>query len=88
MYKLMNSDRFVGPVNVGNPEEHSIKDLARLVIKLTKSKSKLTYKDLPKDDPMQRKPDISLANEKLNWEPKIKVNTGLRKTIKYFKSVI
>ena len=78
---------FIGPVNIGNPGEFTILELAEKVIKLTDSKSKLIFKELPSDDPKQRKPDISLAKEKLNWEPKIDLETGLKRTIEYFKSL-
>ena len=83
---VMNSDNnFTGPINLGNPTEFSILELAENIINLTKSKSKLLYKPLPEDDPKQRQPDIALAKEKLNWNPKIKLNDGLKHTIKYFK---
>lgn len=86
MIKMMNSSKdFTGPVNLGNPGEFTIKELAEKVIKLTKSKSKLAYQDLPTDDPKQRRPDISLAKEKLNWEPKINLDDGLKKTIENFR---
>ncbi|OQY03699.1 MAG: NAD-dependent dehydratase [Bacteroidetes bacterium 4572_117] len=87
MIRMMNtSDDFYGPVNIGNPNEFTIKQLAMQVIKLTKSKSKIQYMPLPEDDPTQRQPDISLAKEKLdNWEPKIELEEGLLKTIAYFK---
>ncbi len=88
MIKLMNSPKeFIGPVNIGNPGEFTIKELAEMVIKLTGSKSKLVYNELPADDPMQRKPNITLAKEKLSWEPKIKLEEGLIKTINYFKNI-
>ena len=89
MLKMMDNtdDDFVGPVNVGNPVEFTILQLAEKVIELTGSKSKIIYKPLPQDDPLQRKPDISLAKEKLNWEPKIPLNKGLLKTIEYFKNI-
>ena len=79
---------FQGPVNLGNPNEFTIKELAEKVIELTGSKSKLSYKDLPSDDPQQRQPDISLAKEKLGWEPRIQLEEGLKKTIAYFDEVI
>tara|TARA_A100001011_G_scaffold39672_1_gene37448 strand:- start:24 stop:977 length:954 start_codon:yes stop_codon:yes gene_type:complete len=83
---IMNSDNnFTGPVNLGNPTEFSILELAENIINLTRSKSKLVYKPLPEDDPKQRQPDIALAKEKLNWDPKIKLNDGLEDTIKYFE---
>ena len=90
MIRMMNNDKsFVGPVNLGNPEEFSIKELAEKVLALIpESKSKIIYKDLPADDPRQRKPDISLAKEKLDWEPKIKLEEGLKKTIEYFRTRI
>jgi len=84
---MNNSDDFVGPVNIGNPGEFTIKQLAEQVIELTGSKSKLVYLPLPNDDPLQRKPDISLAKEKLGWEPKVPLRDGLMKTIDYFKSL-
>lgn len=86
--KMMNCEGFVGPVNLGNPNEFKIKELAERVIRLTSSNSKLVNLDLPKDDPTQRKPNISLAKEKLNWEPKIQLEEGLSKTIKYFSTVL
>ncbi len=83
--KFMGSDdEFVGPVNIGNPEEFTILELAENVIDLTNSKSEIIYKPLPSDDPMQRRPDISLAKEKLDWEPKVPLREGLVKTIDYF----
>jgi len=83
--KMMNKDDFSGPVNLGNPGEFTILELAEKVIKLTNSNSKIINKPLPQDDPMQRKPDISLAKEKLCWEPKINLEEGLLRAIKYFK---
>ncbi len=88
MYKMMNSKNFSGPVNLGNPQEFSMLELARAVINLTKSKSKIVYRPLPADDPKQRQPDITLAKEKLLWEPKIKFVEGLGATIEYFKTII
>ncbi|MHC4997273.1 MAG: UDP-glucuronic acid decarboxylase family protein [Planctomycetota bacterium] len=86
--KLMNGpDDFVGPVNIGNPGEFTIKQLAEHVIELTGSSSQLSYKPLPSDDPTQRQPDITLAREKLGWEPKVQLEEGLRHTIDYFKSI-
>jgi len=88
--RLMNSPRsFIGPVNIGNPNEFTIKQLAEEVIRLTNSKSELVYMPLPKDDPIQRKPDISLAKKKLaNWEPKVQLEEGLIKTINYFDDLL
>ncbi len=89
MYRLMNSrDGFTGPVNIGNPGEFTMLELAELVIELTNSKSKLVYMPLPQDDPLQRKPIIDLAKKELDWEPKIQLREGLQKTIAYFESVI
>jgi len=89
LIKFMSSpDDFTGPVNLGNPKEFSILDLANKVIELTGSKSKIVFGPLPADDPMQRQPDISLAREKLNWEPEIPIEEGLKKTIAYFERLI
>ena len=83
---FMNSrDDFVGPINLGNPIEFSILDLAKKVIQLTGSNSKLLFKPLPEDDPRQRKPDIGLAEKELEWKPTIELNKGLERTINYFK---
>lgn len=84
---LMNSEQ-TGPVNLGNPIEFTIKQLAQKVIFLTGSKSSIIYKPLPQDDPKQRKPDISLAKESLSWQPKVQLEEGLVKTIEYFRNVI
>ncbi len=84
---MMNVDDFVGPVNIGNPVEFTIKELAEQVIGLSKSKSKLVQRPLPADDPTRRRPDISLAKEKLGWEPKIPLAEGLQKTIDWFQSI-
>ena len=88
MLKMMETEDFTGPVNIGNPGEFKIIELAEMVLRMTGSKSKIVFKPLPKDDPIQRKPDISLAKEKLNWEPKIPLEEGLKKTIEYFKKTI
>jgi UDP-glucuronate decarboxylase len=86
---LMNSpDDFTGPVNLGNPGEFTILELAEKVIQMTGSKSRIVYHPLPADDPMQRQPDISLARKTLQWEPKIELEEGLKKTIAYFESQI
>lgn len=88
MLKMMNQD-YIGPVNLGNPIEFTMKELADEVLSLIpESKSKIVYKELPTDDPRKRKPDISLAKEKLDWEPKIKLEKGLKPTIEYFKKII
>ena len=87
--KLMNTEKgFTGPINLGNSCEFSILELAEITIDLTNSKSRLIFKDLPEDDPKQRKPDITLAKEKLKWEPKIQLKEGLPKTIKYFDEIL
>ena len=86
--RMMGRENLVGPVNLGNPKEFSIKMLAELIIEITESKSEIVYKQLPEDDPVQRRPDIFLAKEKLNWEPKVGLKQGLEKTIEYFRQVI
>ena len=89
MIRMMGSrDDFTGPVNIGNPEEFTILELAEKVIRLTGSKSGIVKRPLPPDDPSQRQPDISLAKSELGWSPGIKLEDGLERTIKYFKSVI
>ena len=88
-FRLMDSpDDFTGPINIGNPVEFRIMELAEKVIKLTNSKSKLVYEKLPDDDPIQRQPDINLAKEKLGWEPKIHLEEGLVMTIHYFENLL
>ena len=88
LIKMMNGpDDFVGPVNLGNPREHTILELARLVIELTGSKSSLEFKPSPMDDPRRRQPDISLARDKLEWEPAVDLEEGLEKTIQYFRGL-
>lgn len=82
---MATEDSFIGPVNMGNPIEFTMLELANTVIELTNSKSKLIYLPLPSDDPCQRQPDITLAKEKLGWEPKIQLREGLVKTIDYFE---
>lgn len=84
--KMMDSEDFVGPVNLGNPHEVTVKQLAEKILELTGSKSSLVNKPLPQDDPTRRKPDISLAKEKLGWEPEISFEEGLNRTIKEFSS--
>lgn len=86
--RLMATDDFTGPVNLGNPVEFTIKELAEKVIEMTNSKSKLSLNPLPQDDPKQRQPDITLAKKELGWEPKIKLEEGLIKTIAYFEDLI
>ncbi len=89
MIKMMNSRKeFTGPVNLGNPNEKTILELAELIIDMTGSKSKIINKDLPKDDPIRRQPDISLAGKELKWKPRIELEDGLKETIKYFKNIL
>lgn len=88
MYRMMNTEDFTGPVNIGNPGEFTMLELANKVIELTGSSSKIIHKPLPSDDPTQRRPKIDLAKEKLDWEPTIHLEEGLVKTIDYFKSVL
>ena len=87
LIKLMNSD-FIGPVNLGNPNEKTILEIAELIVKLSNSKSEIVYKELPQDDPLQRNPDITLAKEKLGWQPHTDIEYGLKKTIEYFEKKI
>ena len=88
IYKLLTLEKPVGtPINLGNPNEFTISELAKLVIKIIGSNSEIIYKSLPHDDPMQRRPDISKANELLRWEPKIQLKEGIEKTANYFKSI-
>jgi len=89
MVRLMDSrEEFIGPVNIGNPNEFTIAELARITIRLTGSKSKLIYLPLPADDPAQRQPNIGLARKELGWEPKVELVEGLKRTIEYFKTII
>jgi UDP-glucuronate decarboxylase len=89
LIRLMNtSDEFTGPVNLGNPSEISILELSEKVLKIIKSKSKIVFKPLPQDDPVQRCPDITLARKILEWQPKVSLEEGLGKTIEYFKKVL
>jgi UDP-glucuronate decarboxylase len=85
--KMMKKKNFTGPVNIGNPQEVRIIDLAKKIIQLTNSQSKIVYNSLPQDDPHRRRPDISLAKKVLNWQPKINLEDGLNKTIKYFRQI-
>ena len=87
--RLMDTEEgFPGPVNLGNPGEFTIRQLAEQVIKLTGSRSELVFKPLPSDDPLQRQPDISLARSKLSWEPTVQLEAGLGKTIDYFRQLL
>ena len=90
MVRMMETgDDFTGPVNIGNPGEFTMLELAEKVIEITGSKSQIVFEPLPQDDPRQRKPDITLANEKLNgWQPNIKLDDGLKYTVDYFKKLI
>jgi len=85
---MNNTSGFLGPVNLGNPKEFSILELAKKIIEITKSKSSIQFLPMPIDDPVQRKPDIKLAKEKLKWQPSIELDEGLKKTISYFKKII
>lgn len=88
MMRMMNGpDDFHGPVNIGNPVEFTMLELAKMVIELTASRSRLVYKPMPTDDPSQRQPDISLAKAKLGWEPKVPLRDGLARTIEYFRAL-
>lgn len=89
MVRMMNTEKgFTGPVNLGNPSEFTILELAEMVIAMTGSKSRIVFKPLPEDDPKQRKPVIDLAEEKLGWKPKVKLEDGLKRTIEYFERVL
>ena len=89
MIRMMaTEDHFTGPVNIGNPCEFSIFELAQKILELTRSHSNIIFEPLPHDDPRQRRPDITLAKEKLDWEPHIHLEEGLMKVIDYFKSVL
>ena len=85
---MMNQDIEIGPVNLGNPIEFTIRELAETVLRLTGSKSELVFRTLPQDDPTQRQPDITKARAALGWEPKVGLEDGLKETILYFKKVI
>jgi UDP-glucuronate decarboxylase len=88
MIKVMDTNKsFIGPINIGNPEEYTILELAEKIIDLTDSKSRIIFKELPQDDPKKRKPDITLAKDILDWQPKVKLEEGLIKTIEYFKTL-
>lgn len=86
--KMMNKDNFIGPVNIGNPGEFTIRELAEKILKLTGSRSKIQVRQERSDDPVRRRPDISLAREKLGWEPSVDLEEGLGKTIEYFEKVL
>ncbi len=88
MVAMMNTKDFIGPVNIGNDGEYTVKQLAEMIIELTNSKSKIVYKPLPSDDPCKRRPDLTLAKEKLGYSPTVYVRDGLMKTIEYFKTVL
>lgn len=88
MTRMIQTENFIGPVNLGNPNEFTILEFAEKVIKLTDSKSKIIFKPLPQDDPTQRQPDIALAKSKLGWKPKVDLEKGLKRTIRYFQGKI
>ena len=86
MLLIMNTgDEFTGPINIGNPDEITIQEIAEKIVNVTNSNSKIVYKPLPEDDPRQRKPDISLAKKEINWSPITDLEKGLRQTISYFE---
>ena len=89
LIRLMNSDdEITGPINLGNTHEFTILELANKIIELLQSKSQIIYKPLPDDDPCQRQPTIELAQKQLNWNPKIQLDAGMKKTINYFKEIV
>ena len=85
MMRMMNQNGFIGPVNLGNPDEYTILEFAKKIKEFTGTKSKIVFKPLPQDDPMQRRPDITLAKKKLKWQPKVGVGEGLAETVEYFR---
>ena len=85
LVRMMECEKFTGPVNLGNPDEYTILDFAKKIVAMTGSKSKIVHKPLPSDDPTQRQPDIALAGEKLGWKPKVSVDEGLKRTIEFFR---
>lgn len=86
--RMMDTEGFTGPVNLGNPHETPVSELAEQIVRLTGSPSKIEYRELPQDDPKQRQPDITLAKEKLGWQPTVPLEEGLKRTIEYFRSVL
>jgi UDP-glucuronate decarboxylase len=86
LYRLMNS-KVIGPVNIGNPNEITVLEIAKHIRYLTGTKSKIVFKPLPQDDPIRRRPDIALAKKELGWEPKISLDEGLKRTIAYFRAI-
>ncbi|MCX6636454.1 MAG: SDR family oxidoreductase [Acidobacteria bacterium] len=88
VWRLMNTEGLTGPVNIGNPNEFTIRELAEMVISLTGSRSEIVHRPLPQDDPVQRQPDISLAREKLGWQPKVALKDGLTPTIEHFEKAL
>tara|TARA_Y100000310_G_scaffold305300_1_gene345299 strand:- start:504 stop:1433 length:930 start_codon:yes stop_codon:yes gene_type:complete len=88
IFRMMNQDQTIGPINLGNPKEFTIKELAEMVVRMTNSQSPIEFKELPQDDPIRRQPDISLANHHLFWQPTVNVEEGLKQTIEYFKKIL
>lgn len=87
LLRLMNQEETVGPINIGNPHEFTMKELAELVLEVTGSSSKIVYMPLPSDDPKQRRPTIDRAKKYLDWEPKVQLREGLEKTVEYFRTI-
>ncbi len=89
LIRMMNGpDDLIGPINLGNPDECNILQLAEVIIRMTGSRSKIIFKPLPQDDPIRRCPDITLAKEKLNWEPEVELEEGMKRTIEYFRGLV
>jgi UDP-glucuronate decarboxylase len=84
---MMNQDKIIGPVNIGNPDERTVGELAEAVIRMTGSSSRIAYRDLPKDDPEKRRPDITLAKKYLGWKPTVPFEEGIGKTVEYFRTI-
>jgi UDP-glucuronate decarboxylase len=85
---MATGDDVTGPINIGNPREMTVRELAEMVVRMVGSKSEIIYQPLPADDPLQRQPNISLAKEKLGWEPKLSLEHGLERTIAYFRKIV
>jgi UDP-glucuronate decarboxylase len=88
MVRMMNQNEFIGPLNLGNPEEYTVLELAHKVLAMVATKSEILFKPLPENDPTRRRPDISLAQQRLHWQPVVSLSQGLKQTIDYFREVL